>query len=48
MIINAGIREVVYHTRYTIDDVSTALLHEAGVIVRALEEEPEAAEGGDE
>ena len=38
MIINAGIREVVYHTRYSIDDVSLALLHEAGVIVRPLEE----------
>lgn len=48
MIINAGIREVVYHTRYTIDDVSLALLHEAGVIVRSLDEEPETAEGGDE
>jgi len=48
MIINAGIREVVYHTRYTIDDVSMALLHEAGVIVRPLDEEPETAEGGDE
>lgn len=48
MIINAGIREVVYHTRYTIDNVSLALLHEAGVIVRPLEDEPETAEGGDE
>ena len=41
MIINAGICEVVYHTRYSIDDVSLALLHEAGVIVRALEESEE-------
>ncbi len=37
MIINAGIVEVVYHKRYSIDDVSTALLKEAGVVVRALE-----------
>ena len=41
MIINAGIVEVVYHKRYSIDDVSTALLKEAGVIVRPLEEEEE-------
>ena len=41
MIINAGIVEVVYHKRYSIDDVSTALLKEAGVVVRALEEEEE-------
>ena len=39
MIINAGIVEVVYHTRYSIDDVSLALLHEAGVVVRPLAEE---------
>lgn len=39
MIINAGIVEVVYHQRYSIDDVSTALLKEAGVIVRPLKEE---------
>ena len=37
MIINAGIVEVVYHRHYSIDNVSTALLHEAGVIVRPLE-----------
>ena len=41
MIINAGIVEVVYHKRYSIDDVSTALLKEAGVIVRPLEETEE-------
>ena len=41
MIINAGIVEVVYHQRYSIDDVSTALLKEAGVIVRPLKEEEE-------
>ncbi|MBR2911059.1 MAG: dCMP deaminase family protein [Lentisphaeria bacterium] len=41
MIINAGIVEVVYNQRYSIDDVSTALLKEAGVIVRPLKEEEE-------
>ena len=39
MIINAGISEVVYHRRYTIDDVSLALLREAGVRVRPLNPE---------
>jgi len=39
MIINAGIVEVVYYKHYTIDDVSTALLKEAGVVVRPLESE---------
>ncbi len=38
MIINSGIREVVYHQHYTIDDVSSALLREAGVILRALDD----------
>ncbi len=38
MIINAGIVEVVYFQRYSIDDVSMALLKEGGVIVRALGE----------
>ena len=41
MIINAGIVEVVYNQRYSIDDVSTALLKEAGVIVRPLKEDEE-------
>lgn len=41
MIINAGIVEVVYHKHYSIDDVSTALLKEAGVIIRPLEEDEE-------
>ena len=41
MIINAGIVEVVYHQRYSIDDVSTALLKEAGVIVPTLKVEEE-------
>lgn len=39
MIINAGIREVVYKQRYSIDSTSMRLLAEAGVKVRALEEE---------
>ena len=39
MIINAGIVEVVYHEHYSIDDVSTRLLHEAGVVVRGMHEE---------
>ena len=41
MIINAGISEVIYFRRYTIDGVSLKLLDEAGVRVRALGE-PEA------
>ena len=36
MIINAGIREVVYHQRYSIDETSMALLKEADVIVRPI------------
>lgn len=38
MIINAGIKEVVYKQRYSIDSTSMRLLAEAGVKVRALEE----------
>ena len=38
MIINAGIVEVVYHARYSIDDVSMKLLAEAGVKVRPVQE----------
>ncbi|MCQ2379144.1 MAG: dCMP deaminase family protein [Victivallaceae bacterium] len=38
MIVNAGIVEVVYHQHYSIDDVSTRLLLEAGVVIRGLEE----------
>ena len=45
MIINAGIREVVYRRHYSIDDVSTRLLLEAGVKIRAVEEENKTAEG---
>ncbi len=36
MIINAGIREVVYHREYTIADNALALLREAGICVRPL------------
>lgn len=39
MIINAGIVEVVYHERYSIDSTSMALLSEAGVKVRPVSEE---------
>ena len=39
MIINAGIVEVVYHERYSIDSTSMALLSEAGVKVRPVCEE---------
>ena len=38
MIINSGIKEVVYHQRYSIDDVAMRLLKEAKIIIRALEE----------
>ncbi len=38
MIINAGIREVVYRERYTIDDTARKILIEAGVKIRALGE----------
>jgi dCMP deaminase len=38
MIINAGIREVVYHQRYTVDETAAALLREGGVFLRSLEE----------
>jgi len=39
MIINAGIKEVVYHQRYSIDQTSMNLLREAGVMVRSLHED---------
>ncbi|MBR7156296.1 MAG: cytidine/deoxycytidylate deaminase family protein [Lentisphaeria bacterium] len=39
MIINAGIVEVVYHARYSIDDVSLKLLNDAGIKVRRIQEE---------
>ena len=38
MIINAGITEVVYHQEYTIVNQAFALLEEAGVAVRPLDE----------
>lgn len=36
MIINAGIREVVYLKRYSIDGTARRILKEAGIILRAL------------
>ena len=39
MIINAGIKEVVYKDRYSIDGTSMRLLQESGIIVRALHQE---------
>ena len=39
MIINSGIKEVVYKDRYSIDDTSMRLLKESNIIVRALHEE---------
>jgi dCMP deaminase len=36
MIINSGIKEVVYHQRYSIDDTARRLLKEAGVILRPV------------
>ena len=38
MIINSGIKEVVYHQEYTIANQAFDLLHEAGVIVRPLDD----------
>ena len=40
MIINAGIQEVIYHERYSIDDVASKLLEEAGVNLRPVNNEP--------
>ena len=37
MIINAGIKEVVYGERYSIDDTSRRILNEAGVKLRPIE-----------
>ena len=39
MIINAGIKEVVYHSRYSIDETSSLILKEAGINLRPLKEE---------
>jgi dCMP deaminase len=36
MIINAGLKEVVYHARYSIDDKSSSILNEAGIVLRPL------------
>lgn len=36
MIINAGIREVVYHESYSVDATSRRILSEAGVILRCV------------
>ncbi|MBO5763368.1 MAG: dCMP deaminase family protein [Lentisphaeria bacterium] len=44
MIINAGIREVIFHRHYSIDDVSTALLKEAGVLIRPIGDEKDGGE----
>jgi dCMP deaminase len=41
MIINAGIVDVVYHSRYSVDEKSSAILKEAGVKLRHLTEETE-------
>ncbi len=41
MIINAGIKEVIFHARYSIDDVSSQLLAEAGVNLRPVKEDTE-------
>lgn len=37
MIINSGISEVIYHQRYSIDNVSMQLLKEGGIIIRPLD-----------
>ncbi|MCM8534648.1 MAG: dCMP deaminase family protein [Lentisphaeraceae bacterium] len=42
MIINAGIKQVIFHARYSIDDVSSNLLAEAGVELRPVKENTEA------
>jgi dCMP deaminase len=39
MIINAGIKEVVYRDRYSIDETSMLLLQKSGIIVRGLHQE---------
>ncbi len=41
MIINAGIREVVYNESYTIDTTARRILSEAGVILRPVTTEKE-------
>lgn len=44
MIINAGIKEVVYRERYSIDETSRRILNEAGVRLRPLSK-PASADG---
>ncbi len=39
MIINSGISEVVYRSRYTIDETAFNLLQEAGVRIRPIQKE---------
>jgi len=39
MIINGGIKEVVYLERYSIDDTARRILGEAGVVLRALHQD---------
>ncbi len=36
MIINSGIREVIYNMEYPLNDAAFQLFHEAGVFVRKL------------
>lgn len=43
MIINAGIKEVVYRERYSIDTTAAAILKEAGVVLRPLSGEDDPA-----
>jgi dCMP deaminase len=38
MIINSGIIEVVYHKEYTIDTLPQRLFHEAGLMIRCIDE----------
>lgn len=38
MIINAGIREVIYNERYSIDNTARRILEEAGVTLRAIQQ----------
>lgn len=40
MIINAGIAEVVYGERYSIDSTSRRILNEAGVVLRSINWKP--------
>ncbi|WDE98738.1 dCMP deaminase family protein [Lentisphaera profundi] len=37
MIINAGIKEVIFHQRYSIDSTSSQILKEAGLTLRPVE-----------